>query len=277
MEPTRPGAARPAAQQGKECIMIRQDQHRAIATSALFARKGEAMPVGGRRTPRRVIAMRPLVAEHEAPIALPRPANTSMPAPFERHGEAAPGNVVPFIAPTMGPAVGDAMIHNAPQAKAAPRAAKTQPRLMTGTAIRSPLRSGPATSRRTSATKRTTLRLDEAMRARLAHFSTSETLSVQALLTRALQRHLPAISVERPTVASLRLPRDARKPTLSGRRSVRFDAHLYWRLKTAATKRRRSMQSIMTAALEAYLAELEAGGQAHRHQASLAAHLSVVA
>jgi hypothetical protein len=111
------------------------------------------------------------------------------------------------------------------------------------------------------------------MRARLAHFSTGETLSVQALLTRALLRHLPAISIEQPTDTSLRLPRDARKPTLSGRRSVRFDAHLYWRLKTAAAKRGRSMQSIMIAALEAYLAELEAGGQAHR----ASPHLSIVA
>ncbi len=255
--------------------MIRQDQ--AIATSALFARKGEAMPVGGRRAPRRVITMRPLVAEQEAPIALPMPANTSL--PVRPRGMGTPDNVVPFIAPTVGPAVGDAVIHGAPQTKA--RAAKTQPRPTAVGAIRSPLRPvpqglDPKTSRRPSATKRTTLRLDEALRARLARFATSETLSVQALLTRALQRHLPAISVERSTGTSLRLPRDARKPALSGRRSVRFDAHLYWRLKTAAAKRRRSMQSIMIVALEAYLAELEAGGQAHRLQAS-SAHLSIVA
>ncbi|MEJ2119504.1 MAG: hypothetical protein P8Z76_02130 [Alphaproteobacteria bacterium] len=249
--------------------MIRQDQHQAIATSALFARKGEAMPVGGRRAPRRVITMRPLVAEQEAPIALPMPANTSLPERIDPRGDAAPSNVVPFIGPTMGPAVGGAVIHDASHARErAEKARVTQPRPTAAGAIRGPLRPSAQsldaqTSRRSPATKRTTLRLDQAMRARLARFSTSETLSVQALLTRALQRHLPAISVERSTGTSLRLPRDARKPTLSGRRSVRFDAHLYWRLKTAAAKRRRSMQSIMIAALEAYLAELEAGSQAH--------------
>lgn len=266
--------------------MIRQDQHQAIATSPLFARKGEAMPVGGRQAPRRVITMRPLVAEQEAPIALPMPANTSLPDLPERidpRGEAAPSNVVPFIGPTMGPtmgpAVGGAAIRDASHAGAsqarewAEKARVAQPRPTAAGAIRGPLRPSAQspdaqspdtkTSRRSPATKRTTLRLDEAMRARLARFSTSETLSVQALLTRALQRHLPAISVERSTGTSLRLPRDTRKPSLSGRRSVRFDAHLYWRLKTAAAKRRRSMQSIMIAALDAYLDELEAGSQAH--------------
>ena len=264
--------------------MIRQDQHQAIATSPLFARKGEAMPVGGRQAPRRVITMRPLVAEQEAPIALPMPANTSLPDLPERidpRGEAAPSNVVPFIGPTMGPtmgpAVGGAAIRDASHAGAsqarewAEKARVAQP--TAAGAIRGPLRPSAQspdaqspdtkTSRRSPAMKRTTLRLDEAMWARLARFSTSETLSVQALLTRALQRHLPAISVERSTGTSLRLPRYARNPSLSGRRSVRFDEHLYRRLKTAAAKRRRSMQSIMIAALEAYLDELEAGGQAH--------------
>ena len=58
--------------------------------------------------------------------------------------------------------------------------------------------------------ERTTLRLDEAMRARLARFSGSETLSVQAVLMRALERFLPAISVERAATTSLRLPGNAR-------------------------------------------------------------------
>lgn len=253
--------------------MIRQDrtQHRAIASSpaanTLFARKGEAVPVGGRSAPRRVITMRPLVAQHEAPIALPRTANTSMPATIERHSAPASSNVLPFISPAMGPAVGDAIIHAAMQTKPRPRTRAGNPII-----IRGPVRPA-ATARQHPTMKRTTLRLDETLRARLARFSASETLSVQALLTRALQRHLPAISVERSTATNLRIPREGRKPAQGGRRSVRFDAHLYWRLKTAAANRRRSMQSIMADALDAYLCELEAAGQAHR----ASARLSVVA
>jgi hypothetical protein len=242
--------------------MIRQNQHQAPApsTSDLFARKGEAVPVGGRRAPRRIITMRPLMAEHDAPVTPPQPANTSAPAPREHRGMAAPSNVVPFAAPTMGPAASAATLH-----VSAPAGAKR--------ADRDPVRQTAAKTRKRSATRRTTLRLDDTMRDRLARFSDSETLSVQALLTRALERHLPAISVERSTAASLRLPHEAHKSTPAGRRSVRFDRHLYWRLKSAATKRRRSMQSIMTAALDAYLCELETVGETRPRPT----HLSVVA
>lgn len=255
--------------------MIGQDspRHRAIASSpaaALFARKGEAAPVGGRRAPRRVITMRPLIAADEAPIALPQPANTTLPLPtLALPGMQAPpmtsGAVMPAVAPTMGPQVGVARMYSAPRGD----------RIVGTTEIRSPVR---GTERRPrTATKRTTLRLDRAMRARLARFSASETLSVQALLTRALQRHLPAISVERTAATSPRLPRDASTAASVCRRSVRFDAHLYWRLKTAAANRRRSMQSIMVAALDGYLGELEAGGWTGLPVERQTAHLTVVA
>ena len=251
--------------------MIRQNQPRAHEASDLFARKGEAVPVGGRRAPRRVITMRPLVTEHEAPVAPPMPANTSVPAPHaqrdhEQPNMAAPSNVVPFVAPTMGPATSAATLQVSASTEAGhgPRH---------DSAIRGPVRAAAIKTPKRSATRRTTLRLDDAMRARLARFSNSETLSVQALLTRALERHLPAISVERSSAASVRLPRGERKSTPGGRRSVRFDPHLYWRLKTAAAKRRRSMQSIMTAALDAYLCELETVGETRPR----ATQLSVVA
>jgi len=224
--------------------------HQAHSMSDLFARKGEAVPVGGRRAPRRVITMRPLVTNHEAPVAPPLPANTSAPASHETREETAQSNVVPFVAPTMGPAASAATLHVSEQTEA-----------RQSSAIRGPVRQAATKTRERSATRRTTLRLDDAMRTRLARFSASETLSVQALLTRALERHLPAISVERSSATSLRLAHDAHESAPGGRRSVRFDRHLYWRLKTAAAKRRCSMQSIMTAALDAYLRDLETGGE----------------
>jgi hypothetical protein len=235
--------------------MIRQDgnPHRPSMSSAaaggLFARKGEATPVGGWTAPRRLIAMRPLVSERSAAITVPMPANTSAPGPVaprrkKARRRTASNNGVSTVVPTMGPAAGAAAIHAGLALK--------------GMAIRGPVRSRTEASPRRAAKKRTTLCLDDALHARIARFSASETLSIQSLVTRALLRFLPAISVERSAAASLRLPADMRIAARHGRRSVRFDPHLYWRLKTAADNRRRSMQSIMIAALEAYLGELEA-------------------
>lgn len=256
----------------KDCTMIRQDQHHAIDATgnALFARKGEAVPVGGRKAPRRVITMRPFVTEQET-IALPLPANTPVPAwagRTEIRGDAAPSNVVPFAAPTMGPAVGAAMIQTAGRTTAQTTANRGVGRVGAAV-IRGPIRPTATIARRRPATKRTTIRLDEAMRARLARFSDSQTLSVQSLLTRALQRYLPAINVERPSATRSSLPRDPGHQNQGVRRSVRFDPHLYWRLKMAAAKRRRSLQSIMIAALEAYLAEFDIGGQTSQAPAPL--------
>jgi len=235
--------------------MIHQDSPRHLPassmTGALFARKGEAVPVGGRSAPRRVITMRPLTSEQRTPIVLPMPANTVTAEPV--HGTAVDDTVIDLSTPVMGPATGCATLHvtrhDAARASTA-KAVRKQVRLATGEPA------GPVAS------KRTTLRLDEAMRARLARFSGSETLSVQAVLMRALERFLPAISVERAATASLRLPGNARAGKAGTRRSVRFDAHLYWRLKTAAAKRRCSMQSIMFAALDAYLSAHERTGGA---------------
>jgi hypothetical protein len=105
------------------------------ATGALFARKGEAVPVGGRAAARRVITMRPPSHDPLGPIALPRPANTSMPVtpartirpePREAAWPDTPSNVVPIV-PTMGPVAGAAAIH---------AATKSQRRRPTRTAAR---------------------------------------------------------------------------------------------------------------------------------------------
>lgn len=234
------------------------DRTAAPAARALFARKGEAVPVGGRTAPRRVITMRPLSRERHKPIALPRPANTSTPVPAEPRNAAWPDNVAP-LAPTVGPVAGPAAILAAStaEAKAAPAPRIRMP-------IRTPVRAVPVRDRVASNltdSTRTTFRLNDAMRVRLERFAGSETLSAQALLARALERFLPAISVERPGAASLPLATTAHpgNSATGSRRSVRFDRHLYWRLKTAAAKRGRSMQAIMVAALDAYLDGLERG------------------
>jgi len=240
--------------------MIHQDSPRhptlpaSSAADALFARKGEAVPVGGRSAPRRVITMRPLTSEQRTPIVLPMPANTISAEPV--HVAAVDDAVIDLSAPVVGPATGRAMLQVARRDPA---------RASTAKAVRKQVRLATSEPAGSAASKRTTLRLDEAMRTRLAPFSGSETLSVQAVLTRALERFLPAISVERAATASLRLSGLAHAGKTGTRRSVRFDAHLHWRLKTAAAKRGRSMQSIMITALDAYLSVLErTGGAEHR-------------
>ncbi|MDH3234558.1 MAG: hypothetical protein OEQ29_13650 [Alphaproteobacteria bacterium] len=249
----------------------------ASAAGSLFARKGEASPVGGRPAPRRTITMR--TPSTEGPARLtgelltrnrsepPRPANTSAPEQIPAINEAmphrpsapvtnAPVKIVPDTGAIMGPVVGP------PTILAARHNAERVSRRRAPTAIRGPLR--PASPRRTNRTstgragvKRTTLRLDAGMRARLARFAASETLSVQTLLTRALKRRLPAIIIQRPGSLAESGPSSASSVARGGRRSVRFEPHLFWRLKTAAAKHKCSMQSIMTGALMAYLDELE--------------------
>lgn len=254
---------------------------------ALFARKGEASPVGGRPARRRTITMRTPPTERPARLTgdlltrdraeLPQPANTSaldqIQATIETTNETAPRRtsaaftnapvmIVPVMAPIMGPVIGAAAILP-PREDAKCLSTRRAP-----TVIRGPIRptSAHLANRpdvRRAGVKRTTLRFDDVLRARLARFAASETLSVQALLTRALERFLPAISVQRSGMPGATGPGDASAETTArgGRRSVRFDPHLYWRLKTAAAKHKHSMQSIMVGALMAYLDELEATGR----------------
>ena len=246
--------------------------------SGLFARKGDAAPVGGRPALRRTITMRSparsaparltgelmagtrdayrnpgqtaagapepafetLVEPHVEPMILPAAANTPRQA----------GAPAPASPPPIGPAAGRAKIDPKKRRPAKPDGARR---------LRGPLRPAQSAARR--ALKRTTLRLDDALNARLARFADSETLSIQTLLTRALQRVLPAINVQGLAAASLELPSETEVAAAVAEgprchRSVRFDPHLYWRLKTAAASRKRSMQSIMIGALMAYLDEL---------------------
>jgi len=232
-------------------------------TGTLFARKGEATPVGGRPAPRRMITMRAPSSEDPARLtgallarkraALPRPANTFAPARLDAAVETAPI----MILPVMGPVAGAPNLLGSGAKPASPNHARTY---NPGPVIRGPVLPVSADTKR-PAPKRTTLRIDDALRARLARCAASETRSVQALLTRGLERFLPAFNIQR--AHSIQSPGvAAASETQSGRRSVRFDAHLYWRLRTAAAKRKGSMQSIMVAALTAYLDELEATGRA---------------
>ena len=251
--------------------MQNRDIIAAPEASALFARKGEAAPVGGRPAGRRTITLRTPSSERPARLTgallarrratLPRPANTSAPDQIDvtnetiAHGTPAPVTIVPVMGPVVDAA---AIVHLREDATpVSPRREHTS--------IRGPVRptSAHLTNRMDvtrAAVKRTTLRLDDTLRARLARFAASETLSVQSLLTRALQRFLPAISIQRSGLPGAGEPCNASTTARGSRRSVRFDPHLYWRLKTAAAKRQRSMQSIMVGALMAYLDELEATG-----------------
>lgn len=243
--------------------MIQQDRPRQPAADtfpqahALFARKGEAVPVGGRSAQSRVISMRPFMSEQQAPIVLPMPANTAAADPIDA-SVLEDSRAAVVGTPTMGPAISAAILH---------ATSRTAPRSNRAAAKRRTVRLAASQPPRRTASKRTMLRLDAPMRARLAQFATSETLSVQTVLSRALERFLPAISIERSAAASLRLR--AGTSEAGARRSVRFDPHLYWRLKTAADRRRCSMQSIMIAALEAYLSELEAPARSGSNKTQL--------
>jgi predicted transcriptional regulator len=197
-------------------------------TPSLFARKGEASPLGGRPALHRQIAMPRCAARRSAPARL----------------------------------TGELKASKRDVMRRLPAARK-----LAGLAVRGPARPALPTTRKHSETKRTTLRLDDALRTRLGRFADSKSQSVQMLLTRALARYLPTIHVQSPGAwrrngAPNKQPAaDARAPRDGGgrrtQRSVRFDPHLYWRLKNTAASRKRSMQSIMVEALTAYLEEIE--------------------
>lgn len=264
--------------------MQNRDTAVASGASGLFARKGEAAPLGGRPAPRRTITLRTPSSERPARLtgellaskraALPQPANTFAPGQIDTtndttpHGAPAPVEPVPvMIVPGIEPVTGPVMGPMAGAAAVMPLREDAKPVSVRRehTVIRGPVRPTLAEltnrpERKRAAVKRTTLRLDDTLRTRLAGFAASETLSVQSLLTRALECFLPTISIQGSGLTGASEPRDASAAASGGRRSVRFDPHLYWRLKTAAAKRKRSMQSIMTGALMAYLDELEATG-----------------
>jgi len=261
--------------------------------ASLFARKGEAIPVGGRPIRTRAITMRRPEGAPEEParlsgalIAAGRNAIHAL--RVDEHGDAAsppvPANRIDspagiaaierapgqadlglFVRPIMGPVAHEALAPAMTAAKTAAATARTNPRPANSpskTYAASPVRPVLPSSLNRSEYVRSTLRLDSELRARLQRFADSETLSVQTLVTRALEGFLPSLRVlgatEGATGAVNAAKRKDQKRSPSVRRSIRFGRNLHWRLKTAAAAHRRSMQSVMAEALNAYLDAMEA-------------------
>ncbi len=104
---------------------------------------------------------------------------------------------------------------------------------------------------------RTAMRLDAELCRRLRLVAGFTGRSTQAVIVTALQAYLrdmaPCSSAVPGKGPDGERSARASSPARGSRRSLRLHPHLYWRLAIAARKARRSMQSILTAALDSHL------------------------